>query len=295
MKIKNYSFRRALSLILLLLVAVSSTSYSQRALPEKQVEGAIQLKYKYSAEKPVKYLNNSKVLQTMDINGQSMQANVMSVLGCTVRNTGMDGNNLKLEIKIDTMAQIVDSPNGYSGGPLNDVIGKVFNMILSPQGKETDISEAEKIVFVSQANGQGNAGESFYDFFPDMPAGAIKAGYTWTADDTIKGNNPDISMERVIKSENKFEGMEKFEGKDCAKISSVLSGTLDMKTQTQGMDIKIKGPFTGSGELYFYPAGGYFLRNKINTKMTGTIEISSPEAMTFPIVMDITNDNVAKE
>jgi hypothetical protein len=168
-------------------------------------------------------------------------------------------------------------------------------MVISPEGKETDISEAERIVFMSQSGDQGSLGESFSDFFPDMPSEYIVPGYTWTTNDTVKANNPNMTMLMVIKSENKFDGMEKINGKNCAKISSVISGTRDMKTQSQGMDIHIKGPFNGNSELFFTPSEGYFLKHTINTKMTGMIEISSPEDMSFPVVMDVTSVNEVRE
>jgi hypothetical protein len=295
MKITILSLRKVSCLILAMLFTLSSVSLSQKNTSVTQAPGSVQLKYKYSSENPVKYMNNNKVLQTMDVNGQSMLVNVTSVLGCTVRSTGSDGNNLKLEIKIDTMAQSVDSPNGYTGGPITEAIGKVFNMVISPEGKETDISEAEKIIFMSQTSGQGNVGESFFDFFPDMPTEYIVPGYTWTTNDTVTSNNPNMSMVMVIKSENKFDGMEKINGKDCAKISSVISGTRNMKTQSQGMDIHINGPFNGNSELFFAPSEGYFTKHTINTKMTGMIEIASPENMSFPVVMDISSVNEVRE
>jgi hypothetical protein len=287
------SSNKVSKLILALVITVPSVLYSQKDISEKAVSGSIQLKYTFPANKSVKYQNNSKVLQTMDINGQTMQTNVISVLGCSVRSEGREGNDLKLEIRIDTMAQIIDSPNGYSGGPVTDVLGKVFKMLLSPSGKEKDISEAEKIVFTSQASGQGNAGESFFDFFPDLPKVPVHEGYTWISNDTVTGNNPGMSLVMIIKAENKFEGMEKYNGRDCAKISSILSGSRDMKMQAQGMDIKIKGPLTGSGILYFDPAAGYFLKYSMNTKMKGIMEITSPDIMSFPVLMDISSDNIA--
>ena len=54
------------------------------------------------------------------------------------------GDNLNLEITIDSMAQNVESPQGTAGGPIVDVKGKSFNMVISPAGKTVDIAEAAK-------------------------------------------------------------------------------------------------------------------------------------------------------
>jgi hypothetical protein len=66
----------------------------------------------------------------------------------------------------------------------------------------------------------------------------------------------------------------------------VLSGTRELKTQNQGMDIKMNGPFTGTGELYFAHDKGYFLKETVKSRMTGQMEITSPENMSFPVTMD---------
>jgi hypothetical protein len=92
----------------------------------------------------------------------------------------------------------------------------------------------------------------------------------------------------TVQSENTFVGYELINGVNCAKITSALSGTRIMKTQTQGMDIKISGPYTGSITSYFAPSTGYFLKQEISTKMNGTIDITAPDAMSFPIVMETT-------
>jgi hypothetical protein len=40
--------------------------------------------------------------------------------------------------------------------------------------------------------------------------------------------------------------------------------------------------------VFFAPSMGYFLKQYVNTKLTGTIDITAPDAMSFPLVMDIT-------
>jgi hypothetical protein len=93
-------------------------------------------------------------------------------------------------------------------------------------------------------------------------------------------------MVTIVKADNIFEGYEQLNGINCAKITSILTGTMLLKTQNQGMDIKMSGPFTGTGELYFAPDKGYFLKHTVKSRMTGQIEITSPDVMSFPVTMD---------
>lgn len=254
------------------------------------VQKPVKLEYNIPSE-GVKYLTTSKIIQTMDIMGQSMQANVSSSLGCSIRSTGKTGSNMNLEVKIDTLGQLTDSPNGVSGGAAKEVIGKTFNMVLAPSGKEIDIAEAKKISYNIDGSGPGDMSESFYDYFPDLPEKSVSPGYTWTTTDTMNAKTQTMSVFMIIKSENIFEGFETSDGVTCARIASVLSGTREVKTSAQGMDFKITGPFTGSGILLFAPSKGYFLKQDITTKMNGTMEMSAPETMTFPMVMDMSSVN----
>ena len=63
-----------------------------------------------------------------------------------------------------------------------------------------------------------------------------------------------------------------------------------MTTQSQGMEIRTSGPFTGTRVLLFAVKEGYLVKESVTTKMTGNIEIPD-QNMTFPVVMDITSVN----
>ena len=223
----------------------------------------------------------------MDVNGQSMLVNVAIYLGCEVKGAGKTGENLKLEIKIDSMAQNVDSPQGTVGGPLNEVKGKSFNMLISHEGKVIDLSEASKIVYTIEGSGEDNLTQSFLNYFPVLPAGKLNPGDTWSTKDTINVKSSSNSNLMPLESNFKFEGIENVDGIDCAKISASLSGTRKMTTQSQGMEIHVSGPFTGTQLIFIALNEGYLLKESVTTKMTGNIEIPV-QNMSFPVVMTAT-------
>ena len=69
----------------------------------------------------------------MDVNGQSMLVNVAISMGCELRLSKNWQKTIKIEVKIDSMGlQSVESPQGTAGGSINDVKGKVFNIVISP-------------------------------------------------------------------------------------------------------------------------------------------------------------------
>ena len=289
------SARLYMAIALIIAFSFTSCLFAQKRPVDSPNQGSTILTYHFPSDKAVKYLNVSKIVQNMDINGQSMMVNVSSVVGCSIKSTGTMDKNLKLEVRIDTMAQFIESPQGSAGGVNNEVRGKVFTMALSPAGKEVDISEAKKIIINIEGSGQSDAGQSFTDFFPDIPSGSVNPGYTWSVTDTVDSKSASMSMAMIIKSDNKLEGFENVNGFNCARISSVLAGTRDMITQSQGMDIKTTGSFTGNSLLFFAVSEGYFIKQTTTTKMTGTIEIATPENMTFPLIMETTSVNELKK
>jgi hypothetical protein len=264
-----------------------NVAYSQNSKPVKLV-------YHFPTDKAVHFLSTSKVLQVMDIQGQSMDVNVSLMLACNVKSVGSQGKNLKVEVKVDSISQVVQSPQGTSGGNLDDAKGKVFNMVITPSGKEVDLSEAKKITLEIAGSGQSDMAESFVGFFPVLPENAVKTGATWASSDTLESKNAINAMYMIVRAQNKFEGFEEVNGTNCAKISYVLEGIRNMTNLSQGMEIKTNGSFTGSGVLYFSPAEGYFIRQDIKTTMKGEMEIVG-QGMTFPVVIDITSVNEMKK
>lgn len=287
------------AVVLILALAICPTANSQKRADKKaDKKGAKEtakvpakevptLSYKFIEGKDVKYRNTSKMIQTMDINGQSMEVNVNEVIGCSFKSKGSKDGNIILEVRIDTMSQSMDSPQGSAGGTVTEAAGKVFSMVLSPSGKEIDLTEAKQIVINTDGFGPTDASKPFIEFFPDLPTGSVNPGYTWTSIDSLD-NRTAISGEKVtVNSENKFDGFEVVNGVNCAKISSLISGKRIQNVQTQGMDLVVNGTYTGTRVVYFLVTEGYFLKETTTTKLTGMIDITS-QGMSFPISVDNT-------
>jgi hypothetical protein len=256
--------------------------------------GAIKFAYNYPADKAIRYSGTTVMAEIMDIQGQSMQVDVNSAFGCYVKSAGKQDNNLKIEIKVDTLGQTTNSPMGGSGGAVQDVKGKTFNVVITPEGKTVDLSGAIGLVFSLEGSGESNMMERFSDFFPVLPSKAVVKGDIWNATDSITTQSPAMTIKTIDNSINKFEGTETVNGIECAKISTQHSGTISMKVLSQGNDLSIKGPFTGTSEFLFAVKEGYFIKMTSATKVTGSMEMTLPQAMTFPIVLDMKSVNEVK-
>lgn len=277
-----------LSGIFLISVAFTSTdsgSYSGSMAPKKKVL----LKYNYPADKAIKYRITTNMKQIMDIQGMIMEASIVSVAGCSVTSAGMSADNIILTVKIDTMAQTIESPNGYSGGAVTDAIGKSFNMTLSELGKELDLTNANELVFDIPGSGKSNATQTFADFFPDVPAKKIKPGYKWNSTDSVNAVAPSMTTISFTEAENTFEGVEMVDGVECAKISSILKGNQSIKTEVQGMEVTTNGRFNGTSIVFFAISEGYFVSMKTESKLEGTLDLTYPQEMSMPLTMEISS------
>lgn len=284
--LKNFT----ITAVILALSGIFSAGYSQKKSEANPGKAGVKLEYKYPEGKTFKYISDTKVVQDLDVNGQSMLVNIAMYMGCEVKATRKTGENLNLEITIDSMAQNIESPQGTAGGPIVDVKGKSFNMVISPAGKTVDVAEAAKVVYNIEGSGENNMAQAFLNYFPSLPKVAVNPGDTWVSNDTIDSKAPTNTMWMPVESKFKFEGIETIEGIDCAKISAELSGTRKMTTQSQGMEIHTTGPYTGTQVLYFALKDGYLVKETVNTKMTGNIEIPD-QNMSFPVVMTVISNN----
>ncbi len=282
------TFKRNLTLFTVIITLLgSSVCFAQQPSGRR----AMKLTYKYPIDKPVKYMTESKINQKMDVMGQSMEVNIISVFGCTIKALRSSGENLKLEVTVDTIGQTTDSPMGSSGGEVKELKGKVFNVVINPAGKSLDLSEAESIVYNIEGSGESNLSETFINFFPVLPEKMISPGDTWNSSDSVNTKSASMSMKMSVNSENKLEGFETVDGVECAKISALVNGNRVMTVRNQDVDILIKGPFTGTATFFFSLGDGYFVRQVVDTKMTGTVDMKAPEAMSFPVVMQISSVN----
>jgi hypothetical protein len=69
---------------------------------------------------------------------------------------------------------------------------------------------------------------------------------------------------------------------------------MQSNVQNMGMDIAISGPITGQVTVWFAIKEGYFVKQEVVQKMNGTVDISGPQSMSFPITMDTNSKTDSK-
>jgi hypothetical protein len=272
----------------ILMLAISAISLSfvndKREIPGSQ--DPVKLTYNMTEGKSISYNSFSIVNQAMDIQGQTVNVNIDNTTAFKVKMTGKNEDNLKLEITMDSLIMKVESMQGSTGGKIKDVEGKSFNMLLSPLGKEVDVTDASKIEYTFEGTSAANLSQLFSTIFPDLPEKPVKPGDTWSKNDTVSVKTSTTKTNQILLSTYKFEGVEKMNGVECAKITSTVSGTMESNVQNMGMDIFYSGPLQGTVTLYFAVSEGFLVMQESVTKMNGTVEITGPQNMSFPVLME---------
>jgi len=246
----------------------------------------VTIAYKYSADKPVSYLYTSTMVQLMDMQGQTMQTDITAAFGCSVKHAGLQDSDLVLEITVDTLGQRTDSPMGGGGGPVSDIKGKNFKIVIAPTGKIVDLSGAEAVVFNIEGSGESHLAQSLYDFFPLLPEKPVKPGDTWNSTDSSTLKTALMTQTILSNTINKLEGIETIDGVECAKIVKEGTGTFIMSLQSQGMDINIRGPFTRTSDCMVSVQEGCLISQSSSMKITGDLNILSM-GMAMPTTIQI--------
>ncbi|MGB4292252.1 MAG: hypothetical protein WBJ37_05140 [Bacteroidales bacterium] len=267
-----------------ILMVVLTGTYGQA---KKTSGGEVTFAYNFPAGEAFSYVVNTTARQQMEVEGQIMDILARNNLVFKVALQERRGENLVIGITIDTLSASVDAMGNTIGGVISEVAGKTFNLVLTRGGKIVDNSEGEKITYSIDGQNTGNLGQTLRNVFPTLPAKPVKPGETWTSKDTVKTQSAGANVFQIIESTNTYEKNENVNGIMCAKVVSSVKGTNQTTTQNMGMDILMHGPVTGQSIIYFALDGGYPVRVEEVSKMNGTIEISSPQSMSFPIVMEV--------
>jgi hypothetical protein len=291
-KSNTLKFKAILMVLFIIIISSSSFTYDKFLTPGSN--GPVKLVYTFKDGKSIPYSSSTSVTQTMDVNGQTVNVLVSNDMAFAAKMVGKSGENLSLQITIDSLITKMESMQGSTGGKMKDVAGKSFNMVISPLGKEIDVAEAAKVEYTLEGSqAANNVSQFFAHIFPDLPENAINIGDTWTKSDTLTTKTATTNTTQIVKSICKFESIEQLNGVECAKITSSISGTMESTVQNQGMDIYLKGPVQGTVTLYFAINNGYFVKQEVLSKMNGNVEITGAQNMTFPMVMETNSKVVA--
>ena len=233
----------------------------------------VTLEYKMPSGRVLRYEAKEDAVETLDVMGQVVQTTSVSSSRFTVEPKGLREANHLLGVTIEDMAVKILSAGGDVSPDMKPVLGKSFDMVLSPLGVEVDVSGAEAITYAS-LNGTRNLAPGFKTFFPDLPDRPVKEGDSWPSDFVIEEKNESIDIRIEGQSIHTLEGFETVDGMECARIVAKITGIIMGTGVQQGMDLQFDGTLKGTDVWYFALAEGVYDMSTSDSETDMTISVS---------------------
>lgn len=241
------------------------------------------LQYRMQDNQVLKYQSTGAQTQNIEVMGQSINTETNTSNAFTVVSKGIKEGNLLLGVTIDSMTVDVSSTQGNLSPDMSSVVGKSFEMVLSPLGKELELPGAESITYSLGQAGERSVESNFQTIFPDMPGRPLKFGETWTSADTVTEKSRIGEVILNFESVNTLVAFETVDGIECVKVTAEMTGTLDGKGEQMGAELTFKGNIKGTETWYFAYRDGVFVKGMVNALTDGTIEVSGAQSMTIPM------------
>jgi hypothetical protein len=279
--------KRVVQTRLLIVSAIIAVALLAGCAVKKEIWGdpksGFNLTYRMEENQILKYQVSSEEIQKLEMMGQTMETKSKSGIQFSLQSKGLKEKNLLLGITVDTMN--INISGGMAGNispDLGAVIGKSFQMPLSPLGKEGELSGTEGLQYQLGPSGKRNIDSSFKNIFPDLADKPVKIDDTWTNTEDVTEKAGNVDIHAVTKSVNTLKGLETVNGFECVKIEAKITGTFDGTGEQMGSKFTFKGNIKGTSTWYFAYKKGIFVSLKSDTTSEGTVEVRA-QGMTIPM------------
>ncbi len=252
------------------------------------VDPGVVLEYRMSAGGSVSYTFKSESTQTMQIKGQSIPVKSMETLSFSVRPNGMKDGIQVLGITIDGVSATASSPSGTMDADAEELVGKSFDMTLSKLGIEGGLPDPGDLTYVMGEEGPKSIIPGFGVMFPDLPGTPVRVGDTWPARLEMTEGDGESSVVIAIDAVNTLEGLDTLDGFECARITTVLKGTIKGNGKQQGTVWTMDSVMDGTGTWYFAYEEGILISDWTEGTADGAITIDAPDGeMVMPVVREL--------
>jgi len=252
------------------------------------------MRYSPDLNRQLTYESTSNFVQEMNVMGQEFEVVADMTQGFIMTPKSSDNDDLAYDVKLDKMWFKLETPRGDIEPEMDGIVGKSFELILSPYGKELEYSGAEKLRIEIATGDTKNIASDIAAFFPDLPDHPVKPGDSWKSIDEVRDGNDSKETILVFDNINTFDKLETYMGYDCMKINVLFTGTIEGEGTQEGMDLVTTGKVQGTGTWYYAYKEGIFVSSSVEgTGETETLvtgegqEISIPADRTFTMTTQL--------
>jgi hypothetical protein len=272
--------------LVVLLIALLAGCAARRPFWGDVKKGLI-LEYRMPQDHALKYQFSSNMTQNLEVMGQSMKNIINLDLLFSAKSTGMEGNNHRLLITIDSAKTDVKTPQGNISPDMSSVFGKSFHMTLSPLGKELKMSGADSITYSMGQGGERTLTSNFQTIFPDLAGKPVMVGDSWTTTDTVNVNEGSMEMRMTFVSVNTLQGFETVDGHECVTVTAKSTGKLGGEGEQMGANLYFEGDIETKDVWYFAYKEGIFVKSISEGMTEGNVAVTGAQKMTIPMTMEM--------
>ena len=243
------------------------------------------LTYRMPEAESLKYVTTGDVVQNMAVMGQKFDVTMKSYQVFSISTNDPGKDPITLGITIDTMYFNLKTPMNEFTPDMEQVIGQQFDIKLSKLGAESDFSQAEAITY-DLGGETRNLGPELQTFFPNLPGKPVKPGDSWIYQDTVKEDSGGNWLHLFVSCTATLEGYEEYEGKECAKVTVTLHGTVLGGGMSRGVGTKTTGEISGTETYYFAYKEGVLIRFISEGTASTETKTSGEREMTIPATRD---------
>jgi hypothetical protein len=230
----------------------------------------------------LRYRDSGETREVQEAMGQAMETIASSKRTQSFRGKGRKGDNFLMGVTVDEWTYNIFNPAGDFSPDLTTVLGKSFEMVVSPLGAEVDVTAARALTYAVGGRTL-NVASQFEFFFPDLPEKTVRIGDTWPTRFTIRDPSGESSRRTDIEIKNTVEAIEVAEGLECLRIASTLSGVVTGAGKQQGLDLRFEGTVKGTDVWYFAPREGLFVKSASDIVTEMKITVGGAQEMVVPV------------
>lgn len=235
----------------------------------------------------LRYRTSLGSLQNFEMMGQAVEITARRAYVFSLRSEGLKDTNYHLHVTIDSMNASVITPEADVSPDVSSMVGKSFEMILSPLGREHDLPGVESLKYELTPGRSTSIAPDFRTLFPDLAGKPVEIGGTWVTRDTIAIDESSTELRIILNSVNTLAGFETVDNLECARITAAVTGTLDGQGEQGGAILTFEGRVAGSELWHFANREGLLVSAHSNISTMGAVNVAGPQVMTIPMTMDI--------
>lgn len=241
----------------------------------------VNLTYQMLEDRTLQYQHSIETTQKSEVRGRAIEAKIKNAHKFSVQSRGLKGKNFLLKITLDALSMQVESAGGTVTPDMGSLIGKTFDIVLSPLGREIEYIGTESLQYELGQGGKRNIDSFFKSIFPDLADRTVKIGDSWTSRDDTLYEGGGIETHIISDTVHTLQGVETINGLDCIKVTAAITGTIEGKGKQGGADLTFLGKSTGTTTWYFAYKQGIFVKDNVEMGSESTITISA-QNLTIP-------------